>query len=126
VATAERWRGPITLVESTRADHREEAQQLLLVLMHVGITGVTGVGKSTSIEALGMHLIEQGHRVAALAGSVFDADRRVDPGRQDPDVAAGGTHRHGKHTIEANKAARERSGAIRLIYPHDGSGALRC
>lgn len=64
----------ITLVESTRADHREQAQQLLLDLMpeagsamHVGITGVPGVGKSTTIEALGMHLIEAGHRVAVLA-----------------------------------------------------------
>src|SRR5215203_2231861 len=64
----------ITLVESTRPDHREQAQQLLLELipdagnaMHVGITGVPGVGKSTAIEALGMYLIEQGHRVAVLA-----------------------------------------------------------
>ncbi|ORV19071.1 methylmalonyl Co-A mutase-associated GTPase MeaB [Mycobacterium celatum] len=64
----------ITLVESTRADHREQAQQLLLALMpdagnahHVGITGVPGVGKSTAIEALGMYLIERGHRVAVLA-----------------------------------------------------------
>ncbi|MDF2824140.1 MAG: putative periplasmic protein kinase [Mycobacterium sp.] len=64
----------ITLVESTRADHRSRAQELLLEVMpdagsamHVGITGVPGVGKSTSIEALGMHLIERGHRVAVLA-----------------------------------------------------------
>jgi len=64
----------ITLVESTRADHREQAQELLLELMpdsgdamRVGITGVPGVGKSTTIEALGMYLIEQGHRVAVLA-----------------------------------------------------------
>lgn len=64
----------ITLVESTRPDHREQAQQLLLALtahagdaLHVGITGVPGVGKSTAIEALGMYLIEQGHRVAVLA-----------------------------------------------------------
>ena len=64
----------ITLVESTRADHRDQAQQLLLELMpdagralHVGITGVPGVGKSTTIEALGMFLIEAGHRVAVLA-----------------------------------------------------------
>ena len=64
----------ITLIESTRADHRAQAQQLLLELMpqagaamHVGITGVPGVGKSTTIEALGMYLIEQGHRVAVLA-----------------------------------------------------------
>ncbi|MGB3333687.1 MAG: methylmalonyl Co-A mutase-associated GTPase MeaB [Mycobacterium sp.] len=64
----------ITLVESTRADHRQQAQELLLELLpdaggarRVGITGVPGVGKSTTIEALGMHLIEQGHRVAVLA-----------------------------------------------------------
>jgi LAO/AO transport system kinase len=64
----------ITLVESTRADHRDRAQRLLLALMpaagnahHVGITGVPGVGKSTTIEALGMYLIRRGHRVAVLA-----------------------------------------------------------
>ncbi|MDY6996879.1 MAG: methylmalonyl Co-A mutase-associated GTPase MeaB [Actinomycetota bacterium] len=64
----------ITLVESTRADHRQHAQELLLELMpeagsalHIGITGVPGVGKSTAIEALGIHLIERGHRVAVLA-----------------------------------------------------------
>lgn len=72
----------ITLVESTRADHRDQAQQLLLELspasgrcpqpsagqsFRVGITGVPGVGKSTTIEALGMQLIEAGHRVAVLA-----------------------------------------------------------
>lgn len=64
----------ITLLESTRTDHRERAQQLLLALLpdsgkahRVGITGVPGVGKSTAIEALGMYLIERGHRVAVLA-----------------------------------------------------------
>ena len=64
----------ITMVESTRADHRDQAQQLLLELMpeagkaqHIGITGVPGVGTSTTIEALGMYLIEAGHRVAVLA-----------------------------------------------------------
>jgi LAO/AO transport system kinase len=64
----------ITLLESTRADHREQAQQLLLELLpdsgnahRVGITGVPGVGKSTTIESLGMQLIELGHRVAVLA-----------------------------------------------------------
>ena len=63
----------ITLLESTRADHREQAQQLLLELLpdsgnahRVGITGVPGVGKSTTIEWLGMNLIEKGHRVAVL------------------------------------------------------------
>ncbi|MGO4614243.1 methylmalonyl Co-A mutase-associated GTPase MeaB [Nocardia sp. 2YAB30] len=70
----------ITLVESTRADHRALAQQLLLkvtpecggsatatVSNRVGITGVPGVGKSTFIDALGMSLIGRGHRVAVLA-----------------------------------------------------------
>src|ERR1700739_2928847 len=64
----------ITLLKSTRPDHREQAQQLLLALLpdsgnahRVGITGVPGVGKSTTIESLGMHLIDQGHRVAVLA-----------------------------------------------------------
>ncbi|NKY32085.1 methylmalonyl Co-A mutase-associated GTPase MeaB [Nocardia speluncae] len=66
----------ITLVESTRTDHREQAQQLLLKLTpepgaalsnRVGITGVPGVGKSTFIDGLGMSLIQQGHRVAVLA-----------------------------------------------------------
>ena len=64
----------ITLVESTRRDHHEQAQELLLALMpqagsahHVGITGFPGVGKSTAIEALGMSLIDKGHRVAVLA-----------------------------------------------------------
>ena len=64
----------ITLVESTRTDHRGQSQELLLALMpdagramHVGITGVPGVGKSTTIEALGMYLIGLGHRVAVLA-----------------------------------------------------------
>ncbi|MBT0568078.1 methylmalonyl Co-A mutase-associated GTPase MeaB [Williamsia sp. CHRR-6] len=64
----------ITLIESTRADHRASAQELLLAVTpdsggayRVGITGVPGVGKSTTIEALGMYLIEQGHKVAVLA-----------------------------------------------------------
>ncbi|MCE5289325.1 MAG: methylmalonyl Co-A mutase-associated GTPase MeaB [Nocardiaceae bacterium] len=64
----------ITLVESTRADHREQAQKLLLELLpnsgkaiRIGITGVPGVGKSTFIDAFGMYLLEKGHRVAVLA-----------------------------------------------------------
>ena len=64
----------ITLLESTRADHRERADALLAALpvpaepaLRVGISGVPGVGKSTFIENLGLELIAQGHRVAVLA-----------------------------------------------------------
>ena len=64
----------ITLLESTRADHRLRADELLNALLphsgksfRLGISGVPGVGKSTFIEALGLALIEQGHRVAVLA-----------------------------------------------------------
>jgi GTPase len=64
----------ITLVESSRADHRAEARELLSVLapdaggaVRVGISGVPGVGKSTFIEALGSYLVDEGHRVGVLA-----------------------------------------------------------
>ena len=64
----------ITLVESTSDRHRAQAADLLGRLgprtgsaHRVGVTGVPGVGKSTFIEALGMELIERGHRVAVLA-----------------------------------------------------------
>ncbi|MCC8248697.1 methylmalonyl Co-A mutase-associated GTPase MeaB [Saccharothrix luteola] len=64
----------ITLVESTRPDHRASAQELLVELLphsgnahRVGITGVPGVGKSTFIDAFGSMLTAQGHRVAVLA-----------------------------------------------------------
>lgn len=64
----------ITLVESTRPDHRALAQQLLRELLphsgnarRVGISGVPGVGKSTFIDALGTMLTGLGHRVAVLA-----------------------------------------------------------
>jgi LAO/AO transport system kinase len=64
----------ITLVESSRADHREQAQALLDAILprtggavRIGITGVPGVGKSTFIEAFGMHLVDGGHRIAVLA-----------------------------------------------------------
>ncbi|MFI6524674.1 methylmalonyl Co-A mutase-associated GTPase MeaB [Streptomyces uncialis] len=64
----------VTLVESTRADHREQAQRLLTELLphsgrarRVGVSGVPGVGKSTFIDALGTMLTGLGHRVAVLA-----------------------------------------------------------
>ncbi len=64
----------ITLLESTRPDHRQQADALLTALMphtgkalRLGISGVPGVGKSTFIEALGLTLIAQGLRVAVLA-----------------------------------------------------------
>jgi LAO/AO transport system kinase len=92
----------ITLLESTRADHREQAQRLLLELLpdsgnahRVGITGVPGVGKSTTIESLGMYLIEQGHRVAVLAvdpsstrtgGSILGDKTRMARLAQHPDA----------------------------------------
>ena len=64
----------ITLIESTRFDHRAAASALLQRLMphtgnsiRLGISGVPGVGKSTFVEALGNHVIDAGHRVAVLA-----------------------------------------------------------
>ena len=64
----------ITLVESRRDDHREQAEALLArVLEHtgnsvrLGVTGVPGVGKSSFIEAFGQHLTDHGHRLAVLA-----------------------------------------------------------
>ena len=92
----------ITLVESARFDRHEQAQQLLLRLLpdagralHVGITGVPGVGKSTTIEALGTMLTGQGHRVAVLAvdpsstrtgGSILGDKTRMARLAVDPDA----------------------------------------
>ena len=64
----------ITLIESTLPKHQELAQEILSKIMphtgnsiRLGITGVPGVGKSTFIEALGIHLTENNHNVAVLA-----------------------------------------------------------
>lgn len=64
----------ITLIESRRADHQAQARDLVQTLlpltgnaMRVGITGSPGVGKSTTIDALGMALINKGHKIAVLA-----------------------------------------------------------
>src|SRR2546428_5342978 len=83
----------ITLVESTRADHQRAAQRLLELLLsatgraaRVGVSGVPGVGKSTFIEAFGLHLIGLGKKVAVLAvdpsralsgGSILGAKKRM-------------------------------------------------
>jgi LAO/AO transport system kinase len=64
----------ITLIESTRPDHRAEAAALLDTLLphagksiRIGMSGAPGVGKSSLIEALGLHVTRRGHRVAVLA-----------------------------------------------------------
>src|SRR5438105_14006836 len=83
----------ITLIESRRADHQAAARDLVQALLpdtgravRVGITGSPGVGKSTTIDALGMFLIERGHKVAVLAvdpssartgGSILAAKTRM-------------------------------------------------
>ncbi|MEU7644952.1 methylmalonyl Co-A mutase-associated GTPase MeaB [Streptomyces huasconensis] len=90
----------ITLVESTRPQHRALAQQLLTELLphsgrarRIGISGVPGVGKSTFIDALGSMLTSLGHRVAVLAvdpsstrtgGSILGDKTRMERLSQDP------------------------------------------
>ncbi len=92
----------ITLVESTRADHRELTARLLELIMpytgnsiRVGISGVPGVGKSTFIESFGNYVISQGHRVAVLAvdptsalsgGSILGDKTRMETLSRNPDA----------------------------------------
>src|SRR3546814_16480530 len=71
----------ITLVESTRPDHRAAAEALLARLLpatgksiRIGISGPPGVGKSTFSERFGQYVIDQGHRIAVLA--VDPSDRK--------------------------------------------------
>jgi len=103
----------ITLVESARPDHQEAAQRLLERLLpstggarRVGVSGVPGAGKSTFIEALGLHLIGQGHRVAVLA---------VDPSS----AVSGGSILGDKTRMPRLAAAAEA-----FIRPSPASGAL--
>lgn len=95
----------ITLVESARADHREQADALLSRLaqsgrqsLRIGLSGTPGVGKSTFIESFGMMLIAQGLRVAVLA---------VDPSS----ARSGGSILGDKTRME--RLSRERSAFIR-------------
>jgi LAO/AO transport system kinase len=103
----------ITLVESRRADHQAAARELVQALLpqtgqaiRVGITGSPGVGKSTTIDALGMYLIEQGHKVAVLA--------------VDPSSARTGGSILGDKTRMAQLAASEQA----FIRPSPSSGTL--
>ncbi|KNB52208.1 methylmalonyl Co-A mutase-associated GTPase MeaB [Streptomyces caatingaensis] len=120
----------ITLVESTRADHRELAQRMLVQLLphsgaarRVGVTGVPGVGKSTFIDALGTLLTGLGHRVAVLAvdpsssrtgGSILGDKTRMERLATDPAAfvrpsptagTLGGVARATRETIVVMEAA---------------------
>ena len=117
----------ITLIESTRADHRALADALLDAALpssgkslRLGISGVPGVGKSTFIEAFGLFLIEQGHRVAVLA---------VDPSSS----VSGGSILGDKTRMErlsVNDAAFIRpsptSGALGGVAEHTREALLLC
>jgi LAO/AO transport system kinase len=103
----------ITLVESRRSDHQAAARELVQALLpdtgkavRVGVTGSPGVGKSTTIDALGMFLIERGHKVAVLA--------------VDPSSARSGGSILGDKTRMARLAASERA----YIRPSPASGTL--
>ncbi|MDQ1519514.1 MAG: GTPase [Actinomycetota bacterium] len=92
----------ITLAESTREDHRDQARGLLEELLpgtgnavRVGISGAPGAGKSTFIEALGLHVGDAGHRVAVLAvdpsstlsgGSILGDKTRMEQLARRPDT----------------------------------------
>jgi len=92
----------ITLVESTRTDHRQRAVALLEQLTphaghatRIGVSGAPGVGKSTFIEAFGLHLLGQGLRVAVLSvdpssaisgGSILGDKTRMERLAQHPDA----------------------------------------
>src|SRR4051794_18095468 len=92
----------ITLVESSRSDDRDAATALLNGLLEatggavrIGISGAPGAGKSTFIEALGLHLIGTGHRLAVLAvdpssprsgGSILGDKTRMEELSRHPDA----------------------------------------
>ena len=103
----------ITLLESTRTDHRVRADALLDALLphaggayRIGISGVPGAGKSTFIEALGLWLIARGHRVAVLA--------------VDPSSSVSGGSILGDKTRMERLSAQEQA----FIRPSPSSGTL--
>ena len=104
----------ITLVESRRADHREQAQELLVELLphaggarRVGISGVPGVGKSTFIDQLGVDLTAAGLEGGrARRRPVVGPVGRLDPRRQDPDGPAG------RRPARVHPARRRPSGTL--------------
>ena len=103
----------ITLVESKRADHQGQAHQLVQKLLpetgkavRVGITGSPGVGKSTSIDALGTYLTGKGHKVAVLA---------VDPSS---------TRTGGSILGDKTRMARLANDANAFIRPSPAAGTL--
>ena len=103
----------ITLVESTREDHRNDALALLDELMaatgdaiRVGITGAPGAGKSTFIEAIGMSRVDAGSKVAVLA---------VDPSS---------TRTGGSILGDKTRMARLASDANAFIRPSPSAGTL--
>ena len=120
----------ITLIESTRPEHRDDAKALLSRLartrrdsIRLGVSGAPGVGKSTFIEALGQHVLERGHRPAVLAvdpssqvsgGSILGDKTRMPSLARDPRTFVrpspsggrfGGVARHTREVIVLCEAA---------------------
>ena len=120
----------VTMVESSRKDHQEIAQKIILrCLPHsgnsirIGITGVPGVGKSTFIESMGKYITSQGHKLAVLAidpssersrGSILGDKTRMEELSADPNAyirpspsagSLGGVARKTRETIILCEAA---------------------
>jgi GTPase len=103
----------ITLIESRRADHQKAARELVQALLpqtggaaRIGITGVPGVGKSTTVDALGTYLIAEGRKVAVLA---------VDPSS---------TRSGGSILADKTRMPRLAANANAFVRPSPASGTL--